>query len=600
MFRSLSVKLVLIFVVFIISVMTVVGIILIDRVNVFYTEDFEQQMENGFSGRVKEELTQSLSQENFAEVQKELLTAYSGSFSFDSYRNFYILDMNGNVLESSAADDGNVMKTSNLLSAMNRRTDENVVSGTEYFDYAIYLENEGNECIIYIKDNLTRMKSLIWVLFSIIMQALLIGLVIALVLSFFLTSVITAPIQKLTAGAKTISSGQYDYRIENPTKDEIGELTNNFNTMAQAIENTMAQVSGEREKLQTIFGCLEDGVAAFDEKGRMVHINHSAYKMLGVPEKKKLDFNGFTKALGMPEITCGILGSSTEINISEYTLSDKANNELIVDVGFNVFTYEKNKKGYLIVIQDITDRALLEKGRREFIANVSHELRTPLTSIKGATEIILTDKDMPERMRTRFLSIVMNEADRMTRIVKDLLVLSRLENRRMSWKLSRFSLPGAVSQICDALKTEAQEHGHTLTYSSSIDESNMISADKERVEQVLTNIIGNAIKYTPNGGKIDVTLDSGEQESFDYKICVKDTGIGIAEEKIPRLFERFYRVDKARNSDVGGTGLGLSIAKEIVDAHHGRITVESKVGAGTTVTVLLPQETAVCDPDYED
>lgn len=600
MFRSLSVKLVLIFVVFIISVMTVVGIILIDRVNVFYTDDFEQQMQNGFSGRVRQELVDSLVREDFAKAQKEILVAYSGSFSFDSYRNFYILDMNGNVLESSADDNEDVFKTKNLLSAMNRKTDENVVSGTEYFDYAIYLENEGNECIVYVKDNLTRMKSLIWVLFSIIMQALLIGLVIALVLAFFLTSVITSPIQKLTAGAKTISSGEYDYRIDNPTKDEIGELTDNFNTMAQAIENTMAQVSGEREKLQTIFGCLEDGVAAFDENGKMLHINHAAYKMLGVSEKRKLDFNGFTKALGMPEITCGILGSSTEINISEYTLSDKANKELIVDVGFNVFTYEKNKKGYLIVIQDITDRALLEKGRREFIANVSHELRTPLTSIKGATEIVLADKDMPERMRTRFLSIVMNEADRMTRIVKDLLVLSRLENRRMSWKLSRFSLPGAVSQICDALKTEAGEHSHTLKYTTSLDESHMISADKERIEQVLTNIIGNSIKYTPNGGRIDVILGPSVEDKFDYKIVVRDTGMGIAEEKIPRLFERFYRVDKARNSDVGGTGLGLSIAKEIVDAHHGNIAVESTVGVGTTVTVLLPRETAVCDPDYDD
>ena len=600
MFRSLSVKLVLIFVVFIISVMTVVGIILIDRVNVFYTDDFEQQMQNGFSGRVRQELVDSLKRDDFAKAQKEILVAYSGSFSFDSYRSFYILDMNGAVLESSAADGEDVIKTKNLLSAMNRKTDENVVSGTEYFDYAMYLSNGENECIVYVKDNLTRMKSLIWVLFSIIMQALLIGLVIALALSFFLTSVITSPIQKLTAGAKTISSGEYDYRIDNPTNDEIGELTNNFNTMAQAIENTMAQVSGEREKLQTIFGCLEDGVAAFDENGKMLHINHAAYRMLGVSEKRKLDFNGFTKVLGMPEITCGILGSSTEINISEYTLSDKANNELIVDVSFNVFTYEKNKKGFLIAIQDITDRALLEKGRREFIANVSHELRTPLTSIKGATEIILTDKEMPERMRERFLSIVMNESDRMTRIVKDLLVLSRLENRRMSWKLSRFSLAGAVSQICDALKTEAGEHGHTLTFSSSLDETHTISADKERIEQVLTNIIGNSIKYTPNGGKIDVILSASVEERFDYRISVRDTGMGIEEEKIPRLFERFYRVDKARNSDVGGTGLGLSITKEIVDAHHGSISVESKVGEGTCVTLLLPKETAVCDPDDDE
>ena len=179
-------------------------------------------------------------------------------------------------------------------------------------------------------------------------------------------------------------------------------------------------------------------------------------------------------------------------------------------------------------------------------------------------------------------------------------MLSRLENRRMSWKLSRFSIHSALSQICDALKTEAAEHSHALTYNSTLDESSIIAADKERIEQVFTNIIGNSIKYTPNGGKIDVFAsrsDESDGERFSYKIIVCDNGIGIPEENIPRLFERFYRVDKARNSDVGGTGLGLSISKEIIDAHHGEIKIESRKGEGTKVTVLLPRETAVCEED---
>ena len=597
MFRSLTVKLVLIFIVFIIAVMAVVGVFLLDRVSSFYADDFLEQMDEGFTDRLVNSLSECFDMADPAQAQKDVMTAYSGSFSFDSYRSFYILDMSGNILESSADASGSVVKTANLLSAMNRKTEKNSVSGTEYFDYAKYINGRGGESIIYIYDDLTRMKSLIWVLFSIIFQALLIGLAFALFLCFFMTRAITSPIRKLTAGAKTIASGEYDYRIENRSHDEIGELTENFNQMARKIEHSMAQVSGEREKLETIFSRLEDGVAAFDENGRMLHINDSACDMLGIPTDKEYDFDDFTKALGMPEITSAILVTETTINIPEYTIKKKAGAELITDVSFNVFNYDIGKTGYLIVIQDITDRALLEKSRREFIANVSHELRTPLTSIKGATELIIEDDQLPEPMRKRFLSIVMNESDRMTRIVKDLLVLSRLENRRMSWKMSRFSIHSALSQICDALNSEAQDHGHTLTFDSSIPEGEIIAADKERIEQVFTNLIGNSIKYTPNGGKIKVTASMAQEGKYSYKIAVSDNGIGIPEENLPRIFERFYRVDKARNSDVGGTGLGLSISKEIVDAHHGDISITSRKGEGTTVTVLLPSHTAVCEED---
>ncbi len=595
MFRSLNVKLVLIFIIFIISTMSVVGVFLLDRVSSFYADDFIGQMDSAFSEHFVDQLEECLSDSNFARAQKEILVAYSGNFSFDTYRNFYILDMDGNVLESS---DGKIpSKTKNLLSAMNRKGEKNTVSGSGYFDYAVHLSGGKNECIIYIHDDLTRMKSLIWVLFSIIMQALFIGLAIALFLCFFLTKAITSPIQKLTAGAKTIASGHYNYRIESQSKDEIGELTDNFNQMAQTIENSMKQVSDEREKLRTIFEHLKDGVAAFDENGKQLHINQAAYDMLGISERPPMGFNEFTKALGMQEVTTRIMKKTTTIKIPEFNLSVSGKKDIIADLSLTVFSYDVGRIGYLIVIQDITDRALLEKSRREFIANVSHELRTPLTSIKGATEIIIDDAEMPEEMRKRFLSIVMNESDRMTRIVKDLLVLSRLENRRMSWKKSRFKIHDALVQVCDALRTSADEKGHEFRVISDPEKTEYISADKERIEQVLTNIVGNAIKYTPDHGKITVTLEPSSEEGFSYEIKVSDNGVGIAEKDIPRLFERFYRVDKARNSDVGGTGLGLSIAKEIVDAHHGKIYVESEQGVGTTVTMLFPADTAVCEED---
>lgn len=585
--------------------MTVVGIILLNSVFNFYKTDFVQQMDEGFSDSIVGELRANLGTGDFAAQDKELLTAFSGVFGFDSDRNFYILDKNGNILASNTGNDGpgketeHLEKTANMLSAMNGITGKKQALGADIMDYALYVENGDSECIIYVTDNLSKMRSLTWMLFSIIIQALLIGLIIAVILSFFLAQAITSPLEKITSGTMKISSGDYSHRLETTSDDEIGVLTRNFNAMAQVIENNLDAISGEKEKLSKIIGCLGDGVAAFDKDGELMFINKSACVMLGLDRDTDIGFEDFAKAIDAP-INTQFLKMSKNINITEHKLCTTYSNELIVDIGFTVFVYDKSETGFLIVIQDVTEKALLEKSRREFIANVSHELRTPLTSIKGATETVILDDEMPQAMRARFLNIVMNESDRMTRIVKDLLVLSRFDNRRMTWQSQNFSASGMISQICTALKTSAQQKNHELEYTAEGQELGVMTADKERIEQVLTNIIGNAIKYTKDGGKITVSAEnyegkrkSGAKSEPFIRISVADNGIGIPKEDLPRLFERFYRVDKARTSDMGGTGLGLSIAKEIVEAHGGTISVSSVEGSGTTVTIELPLDTGI-------
>lgn len=593
MYKSLNTKLMLIFIVFIILVMASVGIILLNSVFGFYKNDFTNQISEGFSVRLTEGLRDNLLYDDYVSSQKSLLTAYSSSFGFDSNRNFYILDMDGNILAGSSADSSPLVKTPNMLSAMNRRTGDSQTLGADYMDYALYLENGGRECIIYIKDNLTRMKTLSWMLFSIIIQALIIGLFIAVLLSFFLARAITSPILSLTKSTRKIASGDYSHRLETSSRDEIGTLTENFNTMAQVIENTLDEVSGEKEKLSKIIGCLRDGVAAFDKDGDLMFINSAALGMLGIEKNANIKFGWFTALLGV-SVTMSELSEVHSLSISEQRLSGIRKGDFIVDIDFVTFTYEGTKPGYIAVVQDVTEKSLLEKSRREFIANVSHELRTPLTSIKGATETILADDDMPLSFRKKFLGIVINESDRMTRIVKDLLVLSRFDNRRMTWQPTTFSTLSSLSQMCTALKTSASQKSQTINLKAP-DDLYDITADKERIEQVVTNIIGNAVKYTPEGGTIDVnaenstiTVDGNEEKAVKIKIC--DNGVGIPEADISRLFERFYRVDKARTSEMGGTGLGLSIAKEIVDAHRGLISIDSKENLGTAVTVVIPTE----------
>ena len=594
MYKTLNSKLVLIFIVFIIAVMATVGIFLMNSIYEYYNTDFVSQLDDAFDSAASDRIDEALLYEDYPTKIKEVLLAYSSSFGFDNYRNFYILDAHAGLLSSSDATASGVELTENLLSAMNGKTAKKQPYGTKYLDYAICFQNDEHSCIIYIKDDLSEMQSLSFVLFSIIIKSLIIGLVIAVIMAFFLAKAITLPIKNITRGTKEIASGDYSRRLVSRSRDEIGALTRGFNQMAEVIETNLDAVSDEREKLNNIVNCLQAGVAAFDVKGNVIHLNPSLLKMLSLPENSEPTFSEFTALLGLTEVTMKRLKKEKRLHIAEHTLSDVRTRELTASIDFSVFAYDNGTKtGFIAVLQDITEGALLEKSRREFIANVSHELRTPLTSIKGATETVLDDDDMPHPFRKRFLGIVINESDRMTRIVKDLLVLSRLDNRRMTWSPDTFDIGETLDRMCEALQTEAHAHTHTLTYECTGTGSLPLYGDKERIEQVVANIIGNAIKYTPDGGRIAVRLIPHLQGKKQYEITVTDNGIGIPQEDIAHLFERFYRVDKSRSTGAGGTGLGLSIAKEIIDAHNGTISVDSTEGVGTTVRIILPADTRI-------
>ena len=273
-----------------------------------------------------------------------------------------------------------------------------------------------------------------------------------------------------------------------------------------------------------------------------------------------------------------------------YNVSDVMFDGKVLDVSFAKFHYTADNSqhdGILAVIHDETGRYELDRSRREFVANVSHEMRTPLTSIKGACETILGDRDMAPDMEQFFLHMAVDECDRMTRIVSDLLVLSRLDNKRTQWHIVTFDPDAMLKHVAEVMKVDAAAHSHTLTYKPEKPLCEL-TADRERIEQVIINVLSNAIKYTPDGGKIEL---SARQLDGGVEMTVSDNGIGIPDEDIPHLFERFYRVEKSRTSETGGTGLGLAIAKEITEAHGGRITVKSKLGEGTSVTVFLPAQT---------
>ena len=249
------------------------------------------------------------------------------------------------------------------------------------------------------------------------------------------------------------------------------------------------------------------------------------------------------------------------------------------------FDQESDEGGVMVVIHDVTEQRRTEELRREFVANVSHELRTPLTNIRSYAET-LTDGagDIPPEMEKNFLGVILNESDRMTHIVQDLLTLSRFDSGKSEIRLAPFAFERAVRDIYNAVLMEAQRHGHTLIL--DLEESLPdVVGDRDRILQVMMNVVSNSIKYTPDGGRIEITAGRSGGKVW---MQVTDNGIGIPEEDRPRIFERFYRVDKARSRESGGTGLGLSIAKEIVDRHEGTIRLVDRSGPGLTVRMELP------------
>jgi two-component system sensor histidine kinase VicK len=328
-------------------------------------------------------------------------------------------------------------------------------------------------------------------------------------------------------------------------------------------------------------------VLAFTKEGSLLHINNSAVSLLGIePEigdSFESLFYGFKLNISFSDI---LQTQKGDMIIREIHTKGK-----VLEVYFACFDVENVTDsilagGVIAVIHDITESRRLDDSRREFVANVSHELRTPLTSIRSYTETVLENPELPEELRQKFLGVVMYESDRMTRIVKDLLVLTRLDNKKMDWVFVTFPMKDLLDNVYDSMLMDAQNYGHDLQFHLS-DDLGAITGDRERIEQVIINILSNAIKYTPENGSITLTAKRRDDKII---LSVTDNGIGIPKEDLPRLFERFYRVDKARSRERGGTGLGLAIAKEIVSAHHGTIQVESELDHGTTMTVILPCE----------
>ena len=579
--RSLHTKLVMILVLLILSLMTVVGAFLINSVEAFYLEDFHTRIASRFSDSemVSDLRTPTAGEENGAEMMERVLSGYSGELGVDGLnRQLYILDENGAYLAGGDQERGrNLEYTENLTTAVLGEVGQKSNVAADFMDMAIPIQRGDKNYIIYIVDNKATVSDLTNQMLVLILEALAFGLLISILLSFLLSKTMVTPIQRLTEGAMRVAKGDFSRKIEVDSQDEIGVLTDTFNDMAGQLRETLDQVENERNKLDTLFLHMTDGVVAFSRKGKLIHSNPAASQMLGrhIDEETTYeqlfgDFASLDEAMTTPDCI--------EKELEE--------NERYMQLLLAPFDRD-SRGGVLVVIHDITEQRKNEDMRKEFVANVSHELRTPLTNIRSYAETIADNAgELPPEMEKKFLGVILNESDRMTHIVQDLLTLSRFDSGRDDLKMLRFPFGAAVQDVYNAVYMEAQRHNHTLNLEIQPNMPDVV-ADRERVVQVMMNVVSNSIKYTPDGGIINIY--AGHKAGKVWMV-VDDNGIGIPEKDRSRIFERFYRVDKARSRQSGGTGLGLSIAKEIIARHEGTLELVDKESPGLAVRMELKIE----------
>lgn len=592
MFKSLHMKLMLIMLLLITSLMAAVGAFLTTNVSSFYIDSFYEQMNDMFGSDVEADGTALAKNARFmsdllsaaeapdgaAQMQK-ILEANAGLLGIDSRtRNYYILDgASGAVLAESDENSAILASTPNLISALNGSVGDRSDLTADYMDAAFPLSSGENSYIIYILDNRDTVSRLNEKLFTIIMQALMIGLLISVLFSYLLSKTLVGPIEKVTEGAERLAGGDFGNKLPVESPDEIGILTGTFNHMADVLQDSLNAVENERNKLDTLFLHMTDGVVAFDHDGTLIHCNPAATQLLqrSVPKETVYD-ELFGSVYPLTQIL--------DLQRPNYADAEMMAGDKTLELYFAPFS-DKASGGVLVVLHDETEHHRSEERRKEFVANVSHELRTPLTNVRSYAETLRSSGgDIPQATADSFLDIIINETDRMTHIVQDLLTLSRLDAGNTEMNCTRFDFGEAISSVVRANALEAKHRGHELKWGSA-QPLPLIYGDRQRLEQVMMNILGNAIKYTPDGGHILVTAGiAGEHVWME----VSDDGIGIPEKDREHIFERFYRVDKARSRESGGTGLGLSIAKEIVERHHGTIRLARHEGPGTTVRLTLP------------
>lgn len=458
----------------------------------------------------------------------------------------------------------------------------------ELLYYAVPVIDAQNQEIGYVRlglptTTLTQMNQTIW---GILIISFSIAFVIIGSVTYRVANQMIRPIENATAVAIELAEGNFKARTVEGKSDEIGQLTKSINVLAYNLEQITRRHQAQQERMETLIENMGSGLILINRRGDITLINRTCNDI----------FQDDTD-LWVNQLYHDVI-KHKELNKIVQTIfltEEKQRMQIHFPVHLEVRHFDvyaapimSNKgrlKGIAIVLHDITELKKLEQVRKDFVANVSHELKTPVTSIKGFTETLLDGAMETEQLRGKFLNIIYKESERLQGLIHDLLELSRIEQQYFKLNWQKTNLEGIVEDVAVLLKEKAKEKGIEIVTKKEGDST--LEGDPERLKQILINLVNNGIMYTSSGGRIDILL-TGTKDLVELQIA--DTGVGISEEDLPRIFERFYRVDRARSRNSGGTGLGLAIVKHLVEAHHGHIHVQSQVGKGTTFTVVFKRQ----------
>jgi two-component system sensor histidine kinase VicK len=596
--QSLHIKLVIIYVLLIVIGMQIIGLYFTNTLERDLTENFQDNIETQvelIESRIGELSSEYADDEDtlYQEIQN-LLSDYGNRPEIDEIR-FVNSD---NVLAATSR----ISNESNIGSRITEEmTEEAISTGTRNDDIYVNADQDQqriwllNEPVIvddqvigaiYVTSNIESVYQQLEDINNTFIIATVISLIITSILGIFIARTITRPITDMRNQALQMSEGDYTSRVRIYSNDEIGELAGSFNILSKRVQEAQANTESEKKRLDSVITHMSEGIIATDRKGRITVINDMALEMLGVSNdevagKMMLEILKLDGDVTLDDIK--------EINESQLLFLDDEENTMI-RINFSTIVKDTGFiNGYIAVLHDVTEQERIDSERREFVANVSHELRTPLTSMRSYIEALQEGAWEDPSLAPRFLGVTRDETDRMIRLVEDLLQLSRMDNEAEEIEREIVDFNIFLNRIIDRFE---MTHKDNVQFIRRIPETAIfteISVDK--MGQVLDNVISNAIKYSNNEDK---RVEFHVKQNLLYNrmtVRIKDNGLGIPANKVDRIFERFYRVDKARARKMGGTGLGLAISKEIIEAHDGRIWANSVEGEGTTIFINLPCET---------
>jgi two-component system sensor histidine kinase ResE len=434
---------------------------------------------------------------------------------------------------------------------------------------------------VYLYQTLAVINKTILEAQKLILYAAVIGILLTTIFAFFLSTRITYPLRQMKLAADNMAEGDFQSRVSIRSTDEIGDLALTFNHMAEHLNDSIHALSHEKEQLSSILRSMVDGVITLDAKGQVILINPPAEYMLNT---WKYEENVADNSTAIPKLFLNIFELVVETE-KEHVGSISAQGRFWTIAMAPLYNRD-SIRGAVAVIRDMTEEKRLDKLRKDFVANVSHELRTPLSMMQGYSEALVDDIVATKEEQKELAQVIYDESLRMGRLVNELLDLARMEAGHVELHVNKMNIWPIIQKSIRKFTNLAKEQHIQLVEEIEVDQAEY-EIDADRIEQIFTNLVDNAIRHTPQGGVVKVSLKEDKEMLY---LTVEDTGSGIPEEDLPFVFERFYKADKARTRGRAGTGLGLSIVKHLVDAHGGQIQAHSKTGEGTTFSIQLPKE----------